>query len=236
VLATYHTWSKPEIDPCGIESDRGCAMDSSPPDEPGLPGGNGQLTYADVILTYNRWRFPDLTPPWRSLCDCCARDDGAAQSVALAPAAGARGAAQVPALLIGDCNGLAGDDVRLPVGIDLMDQRADRLAFSLELLPEGETDLMPEVVAFIAAPGLPDPVLIHIPGGGVGVAWLEALDAPVSGEVGLGELVIGLPRDAAIGDRWRAHVLAVGAMLGDEDVSPAVQAPDDALATVVPWP
>jgi len=208
-------------------------MDSYPPDTEEEPGGDGELTWGDVITTFDRWANPSLPRPWRALCEC-AVPAAAAEAWSAKAVLGAAEVAEGPLLWIGDGSGAASGTVRLPVMIDLGDQEADRMAFSVELTPAEGTEIAADISGFEAAEGVEEPVVLTMPEGGLGVAWLAPMEAPLSGFVSLGELVIELPAEAGVGDAWWVYVNAVGASLGEEELDPQVVAGEDALVAVTP--
>ncbi|MCJ7749888.1 MAG: hypothetical protein MUQ65_02150, partial [Armatimonadetes bacterium] len=233
VITVFDAWAMPGSFPCEAGTDRFCAMDSYPPDTGEVSGGDGDLTWGDVITTFDRWANPSLPRPWRPLCECAVPALAAEASSAKA-ALGAAEVAAGPGLWIGDGSGAAGSTVRLPVMLDLGDQEADRMAFSVELAPAEGTEIAAAINGFEAAEGVEEPVVLTMPEGGLGVAWLTPMEAPLSGFVSLGELVIEVPAKAGVGDAWGVYVNAVGASLGDEELDPQVVAGEDALVTVTP--
>jgi len=199
VITLFDAWAMPGSFPCEAGTDRFCAMDSYPPDTEEVSGGNGELTWGDVITTFDRWANPSLPRPWRPLCECAAP---AAEASSAKAVLGAAEVAAGPGLWIGDGSGAAGSTVRLPVMIDLGDQEADRMAFSVELIPAEGTETAVAINGFEAAEGLEEPVVLTMPEGGLGVAWLVPMEQPLSEIVFLGELVIALPAEAGVGDAW----------------------------------
>jgi len=223
IINVFDTWAMPGSFPCGPGTDRFCAKDSYP------QGGDGALTWGDVITTFDRWANPSLPWPWRPLCECAVP---AAEASSAKAVLGAAEVAEVPLLWIGDGSGAASGSVRLPVMIDLGDQEADRMAFSVELAPAEGTEIAGAINGFEAAEGVEEPVVLTMPEGGLGVAWLVPMEVPLSGAILLGELVIELPAEAGVGDLWWVYVNAVGASLGEAELDPQVVAGEDALVTV----
>jgi hypothetical protein len=199
-------------------------MDSYPRDTETVPGGNGAITWGDIITTFDRWADPDLPRPWRLYIE-----GGSPAPAATAKARSAQTQTSGPTLEIYGGEALAGGTLRVPVWAELGSQSADRLAFAVETAPAQGAASAAEIIGFEAAPGLGEPTLMDLPQGRLAVAWFVPMDNIISGSTYLGELLIQLPADAQAGQCWQVHVASTGASLMEEELTPALTAGEDAL-------
>jgi hypothetical protein len=114
-------------------------------------------------------------------------------------------------LALGNVSGQPGTTVHVPVTLDLGDQQADRAAFAVQA-----SELT--ISGFEVAAGLAAPTVLPRSDGSLSVAWLSLLETPLTGPVGLGNLVMTIPANAAAGQTWNVQATAVGASLGEEEV------------------
>jgi hypothetical protein len=228
VITVFDAWALPGSFPCGPGTWRHYALDSYPRDTEQALGGDGNLSWGDIITTFDRFANPALPRPRRPVCDPMA------PMVALAatsePMAVSRAAAApAPVLSIANGSGQPGAVVRLPVKVDLTGRQADRIAFAVEITPIGNTPAA-QLTGFEAAPGLPQPMVVSNTGG-LAVAWMNPMSSALSGTAALGDLLVTLPGNATAGTSWKIHLAAVGASLGEEELTPPVLAGDDATVT-----
>lgn len=121
-----------------------------------------------------------------------------------------------------------GTTVSVPVVLALGTDEADRMAFSLEVTPNGSAPARTTDLRFSAA----------VPGGSVishtttfiSVAWFSTISPPLTGTVQLGSVLVDIPATAAPGDTYTVHMVSVGASLGPDEL-PVTKGPD-VLVTV----
>ena len=129
------------------------------------------------------------------------------------------GSGAAPAAVIGAqaASGQPGDTVQIPVVLSLGTDTADRMAFSLEITPNGTAPPLtgnPGNLSFLAE-DVPTPGLITPTKYTIRCAWLSFVDPPVTGTVLLGYVRAMIPSSAQPGDNWNVHMVSIGASLGD---------------------
>jgi len=229
VITVFDAWAIPGSFPCPEGTWRVYAMDSYPVDTEEAPGGNGAITWGDIITTFDRWANPGLERPWRLVCD--PETVPAPQAAAKAASALSRGRDAAPVLRIADASGAAGATVQARVSLELTTGQADRVAFAVALIPTSPDQPAAVITSFKAASGLPEPMVVSTPEGGIAVAWLVPVSSALSGAASLGDLLVALPSDAAEGDAWRLHLTAAGASLGPNELAPPATPGSDATVS-----
>ncbi len=231
VITTFDAWTIPGIFTCGVGSHRYNAMDAYPRDgEPGI-GGDGVIGWGDVITTFDRWTGMQEIA-WRPICwvgelEVTSEPRIAASSVRAA-------ASEAPSLQLVDVSGEAGGTVRMPVVLELHGYQADRVGFSVEVVPQAAAGNALVVSGFEAAAGFPNPMTAKRSDGGLAVAWMMPIETALTGSVALGELVFELPAAVTEEMSWQVSITAAGASLGEGELEAAVSMNDSATVTVSP--
>lgn len=196
-------------------------MDSYPIDTRKTRGGDGRITWGDVITTYDRCIDPSLARPCRTVLPT---------NVAIA--SGALVASSDSSLTISPGAAAPGDTVWLPLTLELGKKSADRFGFCIDLIPDEGAPLA-TVLDFVPAEELPIPDVNEPAGPTLVVAWLNRLPAATKSAF-LGYVRMTIPETAQNGDRWSIHCTAAGASSGATEL--ALQPVDGSIQAVQTTP
>ena len=229
VNAALVGWAEPEALPPAA-TDLFDATDAYPKDTAEVRGGDGIISWGDLITTYDRSADPGLPRPRR-----CARPRSAGAPPVQTPSTSpAELLVDTPILLLGNAAALPGGVAQIPVSLQLGNQAADRFGLSVKLTLASGTFSSASIVGFERASSLPDSLVVNLSDGSFAVTWLDPM-APAIGTVDLGFLLVQIPVDASSTDAWWAHLTAVGTSLDDIETAPQAQAGPDAVVTVRPY-
>jgi len=120
-----------------------------------------------------------------------------------------------------------GSTSRVPIVLDLGTDQADRMGFSLEVIPGSGAPALTENLGFEQAAGLPAPMVTPTKTT-ISVAWLMTVSPLLTGTTTLGDVLVPIPSGASMSDTYTVHMLSAGASLGADEI-PTTKGPDVTL-------
>lgn len=120
-----------------------------------------------------------------------------------------------------------GSTSQVPIVLDLGSEEANRIAFSLQVIPGSGAPALTENLSFVQGAGLPSPSVT--PGTTqIAVIWFMPFSPNVTGQVTIGHVNVPIPSGASASDSYTVHMLSAGAGLNSEEI-PVSAGPDIVL-------
>ena len=121
-----------------------------------------------------------------------------------------------------------GSTSRVPIVLDLGGLQADRMAFSLQVIPGSSAPALTQSLGFeaidVPAPGLVNPTTTNI-----SVAWFSPISPPKTNRITLGNVLVPIPSSATTSNIYTVHMLSGGASYGGDELTPIVLGSDVVL-------
>lgn len=192
------------------DSDEFDAMDSYPIDTTAKRGGDGIISWGDIITTYDRSMATAPIIPYRTPLT--------APITVGDPATGG------PVFQLSSTTGTPGTSVLVPVVVQLGTKKADRLGFGVQLSTLSGANSA-AITGFTPATGIATPQVFAPSSDMSAVIWLTPM-ARKTGTITLGYLQVAIPVAALPSDVWKLHLTSVGASLTTTEITGTVAGPD----------
>lgn len=106
-----------------------------------------------------------------------------------------------------------GSTSQVPIVLALGSDTADRMAFSIQVTPNGAAPPLTENLGFVQGAGLPAP-MVSASTSTISAAWLMQFSPAITGTNTIGHVLVPIPASAATSDSYTVHMLNAGASLG----------------------